>query len=416
METWVSLDRALELASEHGLAAPPAAVEVSLDEALHRILAAHVASRIDDPAFTNSSMDGFALRVADAPAATESAPAILPVTLDIPAGSDPDLPELPPGQAARIMTGAPLPPGADAILPLELTAGAEPPASAPSPPGTLEWIALHEPPKPHFVRQRAENLRIGQVALPAGTWLDAAHVGLAATMGHATLPVQTPVRMAILSTGDELIPAGSEPAPGRIYESNSHGLAASIRAIGHASIRLHAAADTDESVRALLDEAGARAEVIVTSGGASVGDHDVMRRLLHEEGTVHYWRVSIRPGNPVLFAHWKDTPLFALPGNPVSSMLVFRVLVRPWLQRVTGTDGPGEQRVVARLRDPVKGTKDRLTMRRVLVTMGAEGLEATVKTHQGSGNLHSMVAGNAVTWLPPGMWGEPGDLVECLLL
>lgn len=423
MEMWVSLDRALELACGRALPTPSAEV-VPLDAALGRRLSADVVSRIDDPAFTNSSMDGFALRVEDAADASAEAPVVMPVVQEIVAGASTDLPALAGCSVARIMTGAPLPPGADSILPIEATEPAEAPEvpQAEVPAGTIGWVRLLAPPKPHFVRQRGENLVAGQAALVAGERLDAARVGLAATMGHAEVAVQRPYHVAVVSTGDELCPPGGEPAAGQIFESNSYAMAAQARSQGHAASRHHAV-DTDAAVRELLDSLAETADVIVTSGGASVGDHDVMRRLLTEEGEPLFWRLRIRPGNPVMFAHWKGTPLFALPGNPVSSLLVFRLLVQPWLAFGAGEftevprAGQGEQRARVRLVDAVKGTKDKLTMRRVHVSDGADGvLEATVKTHQGSGNLHSLVAGNAVTLLEPGQWGEPGDVVDALLL
>ena len=380
---------------------PPLRTErLPIEACTGRVLSEDVASKVNDPPFDNSAMDGFACRFDE----TATYPCTLTVVgLQAASGENEPI-EVGPGEAVRIMTGAPMPPGADAVLPIERCDVNE---------GN---VVLLEPPKPHFIRKLGENLRQGTVALSKGQRLTPARIGLCATMGYASVPVFERLNIAIISTGDELKSPGEPLAHGEIYESNSYGLAGLVEWAGHTPVRFSAVADSLGALRQALNEAATTCDLILTSGGVSMGEFDYVRRIMEEEGDVHFWRMKIRPGSPPLFGLWNDTPLFGLPGNPVSSHVVFRMLVAPYLRHALGTDGPKEWKVRARLCDPVKSTKDCMTLRRVTLTSTEEGMMAHQPRHQGSGNLESLASASGLTLLQPGQSGEAGAWIDVLVL
>ena len=374
--------------------------QVPIDACSNRVLATDLASQVYDPPFDNSAMDGFACAF--------DAEATYPLTLSIvglqaASGTNEGI-DVKPGEAVRIMTGAPMPTGTDAILPIERC--------------NIEGdnVIFTEAPKPHFVRKKGENLKEGVVALTKGMQLTPSRVGLCATMGHATVPVFRRLRVGIVSTGDELKSPGEPLNHGEIYESNSFGLAGLVEWAGHEPVRFSAVADSMEALRATLNKAKATCDLILTSGGVSMGEFDYVRRLMEEEGDVHFWRMKIRPGSPPLFGLWDDTPLFGLPGNPVSSHVVFRMLVAPYLRHALGTDGPKEWTVRAKLCDPVKSTNDCITLRRVVLTSTEDGMMAHQPRHQGSGNLESLASASGLTLLQPGQSGAIGEWIDVLVL
>ena len=398
VERGVSLERAIELACEVPMVRRTEIV--SLDEARGRVLAAGLASKVDDPRFDNSAMDGFAVRAEDC---TNSGTK-LEIVGTSQAGSM-DLPVVRKGQGCRIMTGAPIPEGADAIVMVEDTEIEG------------EHVIINGPVRPGYIRRRAENLSIGQEALPEGTQLSSASLALAGTMGHGVLEVIEKPRIAILSTGDELISPGDELKSGQIYESNSHALASLVEAMGCQAIRLESANDSMDELRKTLDSL-TDYDAILTSGGVSMGEWDLVRKIMEEEGEISFWRMKLRPGGPPLFGTWKNTPLFGLPGNPVSSLVVFHVLVAPWIAKLLGYHeemGPRiSQQVSVRLADDVSGAPGKLCLRRIRITSENGELIATTHTHQGSGNIHSMVAHNGLTLLPPDTDGKAGDIIDAL--
>ena len=289
-----------------------------LDSARNRVLSHSLESLVDDPRFDNSAMDGFAVRASDC----ITPKAELSIVGTSQAGGD-----LPPaisaGEACRIMTGAPLPEGADAIVMVEDTEVRG------------ERVTINGPARTGYIRKRAENLSIGQEALPTGALLSPACIALAGTMGHGTVRVIQRPRIAILSTGDELVQPGLRLEPGQIYESNSHALASLVEAMGCEAVRHESTNDSLDELRATLDTL-AGCDAILTSGGVSMGEWDLVRRIMEEEGEISFWRVRLRPGGPPLFGTWRGTPLFGLPGNPVSSLVVFHVLVAPWIAKSLG--------------------------------------------------------------------------------
>jgi len=397
---FIQLDEARALCRK---SPPTLAVEhVNLDNAHQRTLAADLQSLVNDPPFDNSSMDGFACRFD--PSAT------YPLTLRIlgtqaASGENPEL-SVGVGDAARIMTGAPMPAGSDAILPIEMCTVSEDGTS----------VVLNEAPKPHFVRKKGENLQEGAIALVKGSYLSPAQVGLCATMGHATVPVYCRLKMGIISTGDELKFPGEPLLHGEIYESNSFGLAGLVRWLGHEPVRYQAVADSIDGLREVLNKASSECDIVLTSGGVSMGEFDYVRRIMETEGEIHFWRMKIRPGSPPLFGLWKGTPIFGLPGNPVSSHVVFRMLVADYVRHALGSDGPKEWTVRAKLCDRVKSTMDCVTLRRVELVSTDEGMMAYQPKHQGSGNLDSLASASGLTMLQPGEIGEVGEWIDVVVL
>ncbi|MGY8745998.1 MAG: molybdopterin molybdotransferase MoeA, partial [Candidatus Poseidoniales archaeon] len=259
-----------------------------LDASYQRILATDLHSLVNDPPFDNSAMDGFAMRYED----TTNPPSTLEIIGTIQAAGQEDNITVGPGQAVRIMTGAPMPKGADSILQVELTSSDD------------SSVTLQKEGMKHFIRKQGENLTKGQVALKAGTFLTPSRIGLCATMGHNSIPVVKRLRVAIISTGDELKQPGDKLERGEIYESNSFGLAGLVKWLGHHPVRMHCVGDTLDSLRESLNTAAEDCDLILTSGGVSMGEWDLVRKIMEDEGDIHFWRVKLRPGSPPLFGLW----------------------------------------------------------------------------------------------------------------
>ena len=345
-------------------------------------------------------MDGFAVRYED----TKQAPSTLQIIATAQAAAGNQNLTLSPGQAVRIMTGAPVPDGADAIIPIEAC--------------HIEGdrVTLNQPSKPHFIRKCGENIAEGQIGLEKGCFLTPQSISMCATMGHSSIPVIQRLKIGIISTGDELKSPGEELSYGEIYESNSYGLSGLVKMLGHIPIRYPAVHDSLEALRRQFDTAALECDLFLTSGGVSMGEWDFVRKLMETEGELVFWRVRIRPGSPPLFGHWKGVPMFGLPGNPVSSHVVFRMLVVPYLRGSLRTMYPHDRIVHARLNTNVRSTKDCLTLRRVTLTSTDEGFIANQPKHQGSGNIDSLSSADGLTLLQPGQSGESGELIQVLLL
>ena len=400
MEKGVSLERAIELTLQYPL--PKHTEIISLDAARGRILASALVSKVDDPRFDNSAMDGFAVISSDC---QRPGAELTIIGTSQTGGETPS--SITSGQACRIMTGAPLPEGADAIVMVEDTEANQ------------EQVTINGPARTGYIRRRAENLSIGQEALPAGTLLSSASIALAGTMGHGEVEVIRKPRIAILSTGDELVQPGTELEPGQIYESNSHALASLVESMGCEAVRHESANDSMDELRTTLDSLST-CDAILTSGGVSMGEWDLVRKIMEEEGNISFWRMKLRPGGPPLFGTWKGTPLFGLPGNPVSSLVVFHVLVAPWVAKSLGYHeemGPRlSHKVSVKLEEGISGAPGKLCLRRIKIRSENGQLLATTHTHQGSGNMHSMVAHNGLTLLPPDTDGEAGKVIDALWL
>lgn len=320
---------------------PLAPVEVPLAEAGGRVLAVDVRSRLDIPVFDNSAMDGYAVRHADVAAASAEHPVTLRVVADVPAGS-PDDPPIGPGEAAHIMTGAPLPSAADAIVPVEHTDAGR----------SVVSVTVSPRPAAH-VRRAGEDLQVGDAVLAAGVRLTAARVSALAAAGHARVAVHPAPRVGVVSTGSELVPPGHPLARGQIPESNSLLLAGLVREAG-GDVAHVASVPDEESV--LVDELAhcldARLDLIVLSGGVSVGAHDVVKATLAPLRTVGFHTIAMQPGKPQAFGMLHrgtetPTPVFGLPGNPVATAVSFEAFVRPVLLRLQGAGDVHRPRVAA---------------------------------------------------------------------
>jgi len=307
--------------------------EVPLAAAHGRVLARDVAATVALPGFDNSAMDGYAARWAE----VAGTPVRLPVAEDIPAGRT-DVVPLAPGTVHRIMTGAPLPPGADVVVPVELTDG-----------GTDVVEIRNAPRAGSHLRAAGEDIAEGTVALRAGSPLGAAQLGLAAAVGVTDLPVRRRPRVLVLSTGSELVAPGRPLLPGQIYESNSRLLAAAVEEAGGEARRLHFVPDDVDQFLTTVRAEIATADLLITSGGVSAGAYEVVKDAFHGLGTVEFVTVPMQPGGPQGAGTVDGVPVVTLPGNPVSSFVSFEVFVRPALRRALGYARPDRLQVPARL-------------------------------------------------------------------
>jgi molybdopterin molybdotransferase len=364
-----------------------------------RVLAQDILAANDLPPFDNSSMDGFAVRAADVQDASAAAPRRLRVVADIPAGSDPTI-SLGPNEAARIMTGAPTPPGADAVVPVEDTDFNNRDAGTPAP-GEVQIL---KPAKPGAnVRSRGMDLRAGHVVLQKGRALQPQDLGLLATLGFATVPVYRKPRVALFSSGDELLEVEAPLEAGKIRDANSYTLAALIEEAGAEVIRLGVAKDNYDSVKALLDKAAElQVDLILSSAGVSVGAFDFVKLVIESNGKMDFWRVNMRPGKPVAFGEYQNIPFIGLPGNPVSAFVGFEVFVRGALQRLSGSLHGGRRTVRVRCAEQID-SDGRESYLRAQIHEENGSFVANLTGHQGSGNLHSLVQANALLIIPAGV-------------
>ncbi|WP_236242946.1 gephyrin-like molybdotransferase Glp [Streptomyces sp. CC228A] len=327
-------------------------IELQLPDAQGCVLVDDVTVPVALPPFDNSSMDGYAVRVADVAGAGEEYPAVLTVIGDVAAGSG-ELPEVGPGQAARIMTGAPLPPGAEAVVPVEWTDGGAGGGAATTmraasadPEGASGEVRVHRPVEARaHVRARGSDVQAGEPALAAGTVLGPAQIGLLAAIGRGTVRVRPRPRVVVMSTGSELVQPGEALGPGQIYDSNSYALSAAARDAGALAYRVGAVTDDADGLRAAIEDQLVRADLLVTTGGVSVGAYDVVKEALSApdgaEGGgsgVEFRRLAMQPGKPQGFGTVgpDHIPLLALPGNPVSSYVSFELFVRPAIRTLMG--------------------------------------------------------------------------------
>jgi molybdopterin molybdotransferase len=375
---------------------PP--LRVPLDDALGGILAEDVTSPLDIPAWTNSAMDGYATRAADVRGASAERPVRLSVVETIPAGAFPAR-AIGPAECARIFTGAPLPDGADTVVRQEDTDG-----------GTDVVMILNDRDAGVNFRRAGEDIRRGAVALTAGTPLGPAHLGVLASLAVAHPLVHRRPGVAILGSGDEIVDVDQpdEILSGRkTASSNTHTLLALVREAGGRPANIGIARDTRESLREHFVRA-ADADLIVSTAGISVGEHDHVRAVLDDLGTEHrFWKLRMRPGAPVGFGIVRGVPWIGLPGNPVSTMVTFELFVRPAIRAMMGHPLPFRRAVPVRLAEPVTLRPRLQHFLRAVVTEGAEGAEVRLTGPQGSGILTSMVKANALLIIPEGQFETP---------
>ncbi len=401
----LSVEAALQgiLAHVQPLPARPAA----LDETLGRVLAEDIQASENLPPFPNSAVDGFAVRVADVAAATREHPARLKVLADAPAGTVVRC-EVMPGTAVRIMTGAELPPGTEAVVPVEET------ASTPREVQVFRSIGAGL-----NLRLAGEDVRAGERVLAAGTVIRPAEIGLLAALGRVEVPVVPAPRVAVLTTGAELVEAGAKPGPGQIRDANIHGLGAQVLAAGAVCMPFPRVPDTREAVEKALRDALASCDVVLTNGGVSVGDYDFVRETLDRLGAeIVFVQVAQKPGRPLAFWMLEGKPVFGLPGNPVAAMVCFELYVRPALRKLMGCTELFRPRATAQLtEDYRKGAKDARThWLRVRLQPSAEGWVALRIGPQGSGILSSMTKSNAIAEIPAASGPmRVGDMVSVVL-
>ncbi|MCS7080676.1 MAG: molybdopterin molybdotransferase MoeA [Chloracidobacterium sp.] len=387
----------------------PVGVErVSLFEASGRVLAETVVAPHDLPAFDNSAMDGYAVVAADTAGASEAAPVRLNIIERVAAGDVPQHP-VSSGQAVRIMTGAPLPEGASAVVMQEHVRREG------------ETLVVTRPVRNgDNIRRRGEDVPAGQAVMTAGDRLTAAHVGVLAAFHRAFVTVRRRPVVAIVATGDELIEVDEPPTPGKVVNSNAYALAALVRECGASPLVSPLVRDDEAQLEAAFVAAAQAADLIVSSGGVSVGDRDLVKPTLARLGLeARFWRVWMKPGKPLLFGRVLGRPCFGLPGNPVSSMVCFHLFVRPALGKMLGL--PEAQwrlpEVTATLTRDVKTKGDRPTYLRARLAYADGEWRAEVLPGQGSGMLTSMLGANGLVFFPEGkQHGAAGERAPALRL
>jgi molybdopterin molybdotransferase len=373
---------------------------VPLGDAAGRVLAGEVRSPWDLPPWDNSAMDGYAVRADDCRGS-----ATLRISGYMAAGG-PGAPKVTPGCAVKIMTGSPVPEGCDAVVPFE---------EAKERDGTVHVPA---PVKPGaHIRFQAEDVPSGTVVVPGGTVLRPPEISMLASFGLGEVPVYRRPRVAVLSTGDELVEPGEPLGFGKIVNSNSHAIAAAVVEAGGVPTLLGIARDDRESLLAKLS-AGLSADVLVTSAGVSAGDRDFVRDVLAELGvTPVFWKVLVKPGGPTAFGVRGGTAVFALPGNPVSSLITFEVFVRPAIRKMTGNACPVKPTVKATLAEGLKKKSGKTQFFRVTIGPGEEGFVARTSGDQNTGILRSLVMADGIAVLPAERTAfAAGEKVDVLLL
>ncbi|MFQ5894194.1 MAG: gephyrin-like molybdotransferase Glp [Nitrospinota bacterium] len=393
----ISVEEAIETILAH--VAPLGAEKVPILDALGRVLAEDVRAPRPLPPWDNSAMDGYAVRAEDVAGASRERPAVLRIVEDLPAGYTAGCP-VGKGEAIRIMTGAPIPEGAGAVVMVELTER------------DGDRVRVFAPVlKGEDIRRAAEDVRAGDVVLPRGHLLNGGSIGMLASLGRASVHLYQRPTVAILATGDELVDVDGELAPGRIVNSNSYSLACQVRLAGGIPKLLGIARDRHEELERYL-RAGLNADVILTTGGVSVGEYDFVKGTLGEMGTaMKFWRVAMKPGKPLAFGVVSGKPAFGLPGNPVSCMVSFEEFVRPALRKMQGHQLLFRPVVDAILASPLRKKEGRRHFVRSVLSRREEGYVAEPIKAQGSHILHSMVQADSLvlfpeeaTELPAGSW------------
>jgi len=385
-----------------GLLGNAPVIRLPLASAAGLVLAEDVRAGVSLPPFDNSAMDGYAVRAAD----VADVPVTLPVAEDIPAGRV-DSTKLEPGTAHRIMTGAPLPPGADAVVMVEHTDG-----------GVTDVRILRTAVLGAHIRRQGEDVVEGTVALSAGTVLGPAQLGLAAAVGLAEVPVYRPLKVLVVSTGTELVDAPEPLQHGQIYESNSIMLASAIRALGCEAEVVRSVVDDVDEFRSVIEPRLADVDLLVTSGGVSAGAYEVVKDALTGQG-VEFRKVAMQPGGPQGCGRWNGVPVVTLPGNPVSVLVSFEAFLRPALLAAMGHAGVDRQKVRARLTEAMTSPAGRRQFRRGFYTHSEGEVTGIVGPRGGPGShlLASFTQANCLIVLPEDVdSAEQGDEVDVLLL
>lgn len=396
-------------ARDHVLArcAPRAPHPVALDEALGCVLAGPVTATEAVPPWANSAMDGYAVRAADVAGATEAQPVVLDVVATVAAGAAADV-EVGPGQAVRIMTGAPMPPGADAVVMVERTNGG---------PEATRVEVLDAVASGRNVREAGSDIEPGEVVVAGGTLLGPAHLGVLASVNVRRPVVVRRPRLGVISTGDELVDDDRPLAPGQIRESNRPMLVALARSFGVDAVDLGTVPDDRAALTDALEQAAASCDAVATSGGVSMGDFDLVKVVLAELADMRWMQVAIRPAKPFAFGMLDGTPVFGLPGNPVSSLVSLALLGVPGLRRLAGRTDLDLPRVRAVAGPGLGRRPDGRTAYQRVVCRWVDGrLHAHPVSGQGSHQLSSAADANGLAELPDGDGVAEGDGVTVVLL
>ena len=361
---------------------------VTILDALGRVLGEDVTAGRNIPPKDNSAMDGYALRFQDTIGAAPNKPVVLEVIEDLPAGVIPQK-SIAAGQAARIMTGAPIPVGADAVMKMENT----------EKDGQKVRIKA-EADRGQDIRCAGEDVREGELVMPRGTIVRPAGIGMLASLGRSFISVYQRPLIAVLATGNELVDIDESPSPWKIINSNSYSLASQVLDCGALSMQMGIAKDNREDLIAKFQSA-MRADIIISSGGVSVGDYDLVKDIMQEVGSrMQFWQVAMRPGKPLAYGRAGNVPMFGLPGNPVSSMISFEQFIRPAILKMMGHQNIFRKTVRAVLHDDIKKGKGLTHFIRALVKVDAGGYTVSTTGEQGSGILKSMVRANGLIVLP----------------
>ena len=403
MERLLSVEEARQRVLDD-IPAPMPSEEVSLTTALGRILAEDAYAAEALPAFSNSAMDGYAVISDDTLGASPDTPVVLRLVGEVPAGRIyPG--RLRTGESVRILTGAPLPEGADAVIQQELTRTGQ---------GTVSLLAQAS--TGMSVRPAGDDVSKGELLASAGTELGPAELALLAALGIHPVKVRRRPRVAILSTGDELAPLGTTPAPGQIRESNALYLAAAVERAGAIPLRLGVAHDQSEEIRSRL-QAAQDADLILSSGGVSVGDYDLVKQILAEEGTINFWRVRMRPGKPLAFGMLGAIPMLGLPGNPVSAAVTFELFGRPAIRKLLGCQELLRPSFEVVLAGEDIERSDRRNFVRATLESRAGTLVAIPTGSQGSHRISSLLGAGALLVIAEGEGiVRQGELVPAMML
>lgn len=414
-ETMLSVEEALERVL--ALCRSLDAEQKTLSQALGHVLAGDVISLFDVPPLDNSAMDGYAVQANDLVGASKSSPVWLDVIGYVAAGQLPDV-NVRPGTAVRIMTGAPLPPGADAVVPFEDT---DESAQGHSKIGSKRIAIFTRMDPSSYVRAAGRDIRAGQQVFHRGTLLRSPHVGVLASLGIKTVKVVRRPQVAILATGDELVGSGEELMPGRIYDSNSVGVASEVTRSGGEPRLLGIAPDEVDELSARIEE-GLNADLLITTGGVSKGDYDIVKDVLAKRGKIEFWSVRMRPAKPLAFGilsgpGGRDVPHLGLPGNPVSALVAFEQFGRPAVLKMMGRTDLARPVIKAVLEDPIHNADGRRVYARAVITKRNGVYYAKLAGHQDSNILTSMVRANGLAICPEEVSvKEVGEVVKVQMI
>ena len=385
-------------------------VETPLLECLGQVLDQDIYSSIDIPPSNNSAMDGYAVKAADISGASASSPVYLDIIGESKAGTVSNA-KVTTHTTVRIMTGATLPKGADTVVPFEETDETQRKEQPLKQIGILKSIE-----KGKHIRSAGEDIAKGQLALPKGTALRPAEIGVLASLGFKKVKVIRRPVVAILATGDELVELGKPLTEGQIYNSNSYSAAAQVLRYGGIPRVLGIAKDTESDLEAKIKEA-LTADMLLTTGGVSMGDYDLVKDVLAKQGEISFWKVRMKPGKPLAFGTIKGVPHLGLPGNPVSSMITFELFARPAMLKMLGKKNLAKPTVEAVMEDKAKNTDGRRIFLRAVVRKESGRYYARTTGPQGSGILTSMSQANALVIVPENIKAvKEGDLVKAIML